>query len=70
MILTITIHHKAVLNKLSFYEVNFQDGQVKEYAANVPVENILSQIDSEGFNTAKLLAKNYILARDYYLNNG
>ena len=35
------------------YEVEFQDGMVKEYAANVIAQNLLSQIDSEGFsNTA------------------
>ena len=33
------------------YEVEFPDGQVKEYAANVLAENILSQVDSEGFST-------------------
>ena len=38
-----------VLNSL-IYEVGFPDGQVKEYAANVLAENLLSQIDSEGFS--------------------
>ena len=38
------------LNSL-VYEVEFPDGQVKEYAANVLAENMLSQIDSEGFST-------------------
>ena len=31
------------------YEVEFPDGEVKEYAANVIAENVLSQVDSEGF---------------------
>ena len=35
------------------YEVEFQDGMVKEYAGNVIAQNLLSQIHSEGFsNTA------------------
>ena len=38
------------LNSL-VYEVEFPDGQVKEYAANVLAENMLSQVDSEGFST-------------------
>ena len=33
------------------YEVEFPDGQVKEYAANILAESILSQIDCEGFST-------------------
>ena len=32
------------------YEVEFPDGEVKEYAANVIAENILSQVDEEGFS--------------------
>ena len=31
------------------YDVEFPDEKVKEYAANVIAENILSQVDSEGF---------------------
>ena len=35
------------------YEVEFPDGMVKEYSVNVIAQNLLSQIDSEGFsNTA------------------
>jgi hypothetical protein len=33
------------------YEVEFPDGQVKEYAANVIAKNMLSQIDGDGFST-------------------
>ena len=32
------------------YEVEFPDGQVREYAANVIAENILTQVDSEGYS--------------------
>ena len=31
------------------YDVKFPDGEVKEYSANVIAENLLSQVDSEGF---------------------
>ena len=33
------------------YEVEFPDGQIKECAANLFAENLLSQVDSEGFST-------------------
>jgi hypothetical protein len=33
------------------YEVEFPDGQVKEYAANMIAENMLSQVDYEGYST-------------------
>ena len=36
------------------YEVEFPDGQVKEHAANVIAENILRQVDTEGFSTTLL----------------
>ena len=32
------------------YEVEFPDSMVKEYLANVIAQNLLSQIDSEGFS--------------------
>ena len=31
------------------YEVEFPDGKVKDYAANVIAENMLTQVDSDGF---------------------
>ena len=31
------------------YDIEFPDGQVREYAANVIAENMLTQVDSEGF---------------------
>ena len=37
-----------ILNSMR-YEVEFPDGQVKEYAANVLAENLLTQIGSKGF---------------------
>ena len=40
------------------YEVEFPDGQVKEYAANVIAENMLTQVDAEGYLT--MMLKNII----------
>ena len=36
------------------YEVQFPDGQVKEYAANVIAENMLTQVDSDGYSLTML----------------
>ena len=46
-------HEKPIMNSM-LYDVEFPDGQVKEYAANIISENILSQVDSEGFTTSHL----------------
>jgi len=32
------------------YEVEFPDGQIKEYAANIIAKNILTQVDSDGYS--------------------
>ena len=32
------------------YEVEFIDGQVKEYRANIIAENMLAQVDSDGYS--------------------
>jgi hypothetical protein len=32
------------------YEVEFPDGQCKEYAANIIAENMLTQVDSDGYS--------------------
>ena len=42
-------YHNSVL-----YEVEFDDGQVREYSANVIAESMLAQVDSDGF-TLKLM---------------
>jgi hypothetical protein len=34
------------------YDVMFSDGQVKEYHAKLIAENILSQVDEDGYNTS------------------
>ena len=41
-------HKNPILNTL-VYDVEFPDGEVKEYSANVIAENPLSQVDDEGF---------------------
>ena len=43
-----TYDENPILNSV-IYDVEFPDGVVKQYAANVIAENILSQVDSEGF---------------------
>ena len=43
-----TYNENPILNTIT-YDVEFPDGEVKEYAANVIAENLLSQVDSEGF---------------------
>ncbi len=40
-----------ILNSI-VYEVEFPDGQTKEYAANTIAENMLSQIDADGYSTS------------------
>ena len=42
-----------LLNSI-IYEVEFSNGQVKEYATNVLAENMLSQVDLEGYSTTIL----------------
>ena len=43
-----TYDSNPYLNSM-IYEVQFPDGQVKEYAANVIAENMLTQVDSDGY---------------------
>jgi hypothetical protein len=42
-----------MLNSI-IYEVEFPDGQVKEYAVNVITENMLTQVDYDGYSTTIL----------------
>ena len=43
-----TYYDNPIVNS-QVYKVEFQDGTVKEYAANVIADNIYSQVDQEGF---------------------
>jgi hypothetical protein len=38
------------MNNTMVYEVEFPDGQVREYAANIIAENMLTQVDSKGYS--------------------
>ena len=42
-----TYDNNPYLNSI-IYDVEFPDGQVKEYAANIIAENMLMQVDSDG----------------------
>ena len=42
-----------ILNSMT-YEVEFVDGQVRDYSANVIAETMLSRVDSEGFSTTMM----------------
>ena len=43
-----TYDYNPIMNTMT-YDVEFPDGDVREYAANVIAESMLSQIDNEGF---------------------
>ena len=43
-----TYHDNPFLNTIT-YDVEFPDGQVKEYGANIIAENMLTQVDSHGY---------------------
>ena len=43
-----TYDDNPMLNTM-VYEIEFPDGQVKEYSANIIAENMLTQVDSKGF---------------------
>ena len=46
-------HDNPMLNTFS-YDVEFSDGSVAEYAANIIAENIVSQVDEEGYSMIML----------------
>ena len=52
-----------MLNSL-LYDVEFPDGQVKEYSANLIAENMLTRVDSDGFSITLLEA-----ITDYHKDN-
>ena len=47
--MTGTYHDNPVLNTIT-YDVDFPDSQVKEYGTNIIVENMLTQVDSDGYS--------------------
>ena len=48
-----TFHDTPIFNSI-VYDVEFTDGEVKEYSANVIDENMHSQVDNEGFTLTLL----------------
>ena len=44
-----TNHDNPFLNTIT-YDVELPDGQVKEYSANIIAENMLTQVDSDGYS--------------------
>ena len=50
-----TYDSNPFLNSI-IYDVEFPDGQVKEYAANIVAENMLTQVDSDGMSTTLMEA--------------
>ena len=50
-----TYDNNPFLNSIIYY-VEFPDGQVKEYAANIIAENMLTQVDSDGMSTSLMEA--------------
>ena len=50
-----TYDNNPYLNSI-IYDVEFPDGQVKEYAANIIAENMLTQVDSDGMSTTLMEA--------------
>ena len=44
-----TYHDNPFLNAIT-YDVEFPDGQVKEYGTNIIAENMLTQVDSDGYS--------------------
>ena len=47
--MTGTYHENPFLNTIT-YDVEFPDGQVKENSANIIAENMLTQVDSDGYS--------------------
>ena len=47
-------YHDNPMLSSTIYEVEFPDGEVKDYAANVIAENMLTQVDYEGFTTTMM----------------
>ena len=47
--MTGTYHDNPFLNTVT-YDMEFSDGQVKEYSANIIAENMLTQVDSDGYS--------------------
>ena len=49
-------HHKNPLLNTLMYDIEFPNGDVRKYAANIVAVNLLAQVDPEGFHTNVLEA--------------
>ena len=47
--MTGTYHDNPFLNTIT-YDIEFSNGQVKEYGANIIAKNMLTQVDSDGYS--------------------
>ena len=56
-------HNEDLILNTCIYGVEFQDGIIKPYAASLIAQNILSQVDSEGYRS-QLLEKNSEYSKD------
>ena len=53
---TVGVYDDAPRLNSVVYEVEFNDGQVKEYAANVIAENMMSQVDIDDYLLTRVKA--------------
>ena len=44
-------HHKNPLLNMLMYDIEFPNGDVRKYAANIFAVNLLAQVDPEGYHT-------------------
>ena len=44
-------HHKNPLLNTFVYDIEFPNGDLREYTANIIAVNLLAQVDPEGFHT-------------------
>ena len=52
-------HHKNPLLNSLMYDIEFPNGDVRKYAANIIAVNLLAQVDPEGYHTNVLEAVLY-----------
>ena len=52
-VITGNYDENPIMNTI-MYEVEFPDGQVKQYAANIIAENLLNQVDDEGYTITRI----------------
>src|SRR5207253_2406090 len=53
---TIGLYHNDPMFNTMVYDVVFDDGFIKEYSANIIAENMMNQVEDEGFAVTHLKA--------------